>query len=231
MGCLQSLIASVLGGGDGGSSKNDTDVELAIQPVPILLSVRTANPTLKITKGTTCSGVGTVIADAAIEQDSAYWEAKIVSTGTYCLGVARKMNRKDLGDATFPDNETTWGFCSQKTTEDDEHTNSDDADETKEKKDDNWGFAEVDVEAKAAFEDGDVIGIALDFTYFPMLTFYKNGELLEDFSVQRIRGTVFPAVRIAEEGAEIDMVFGPTNKWKYPPPRQCTQITKSQSML
>lgn len=37
------------------------------------------------------SGTGAALATAALHQDAAYWEFKVVSTGTFCVGVSRKV--------------------------------------------------------------------------------------------------------------------------------------------
>mmetsp|Transcript_15934 Transcript_15934/g.17691 ORF Transcript_15934/g.17691 Transcript_15934/m.17691 type:complete len:228 (-) Transcript_15934:28-711(-) len=227
MGCLQSILGSIFGSGgaeDGSNKGNDGDVELQLVP-PVVLNPSSKGPNLILTNNnSTCSGTGTIIADTAIEQDSAYWEAKIISSeGHFCLGVARKQD--ELNKIDFPNNESTWGFSTI--------SDNNDSETTKKEEEEKWGFEEIDTTLK--FQDGDVVGIVMDYTDLPMLSFYKNGELMDDFSVWRIRGKVYPAVRIIEEdnnATKIEMVFGPSDKWKYPPPKKrCTQIVKSQNVI
>ena len=54
--------------------------------------------------------------------------------------------------------------------------------------------------------EGDVIGVAFGQAELPNLSFFLNGELLEQGQINRIRGVVFPAVSVAK-GAKLRCVF------------------------
>ena len=45
----------------------------------------------------TISGTGAALATAALHQDAAYWEFKLVRKGAFCVGVSRKVPADELG--------------------------------------------------------------------------------------------------------------------------------------
>jgi hypothetical protein len=47
---------------------------------------------------------------------------------------------------------------------------------------------------KVEVQNGDVVGVAVQQSDLPMLQFFHNGEPLYDISVNRFRGTVYPAI-------------------------------------
>lgn len=81
-------------------------------------------------------------------------------------------------------------------------------------------------------KEGDVIGIALDFTDLPMLFFSKGGSPLgrgDELSVMRIRGTVYPAVGVSG-GAKVTLTFA-SKDLAHAPPRKCQALVVGQDML
>jgi hypothetical protein len=54
-----------------------------------------------------------------------------------------------------------------------------------------WGLSSV--ASGIAFSEGDILGVAYGQSERPMLSFFHNGKLLTENSVQRIRGLVYPA--------------------------------------
>ena len=65
-----------------------------------------------------------------------------------------------------------------------------------------WALSSED----AGAVEGDVIGVAFGQAELPNLSFFLNGELLEQGQINRIRGEVFPAISVAK-GAKLRCVF------------------------
>lgn len=61
-----------------------------------------------------------------------------------------------------------------------------------------WGALEL--------QAGDVLGVCLGLSDYPMLTYYLNGSLLDERAVDRVKGDVYPAVSVAD-GAEVTFLF------------------------
>lgn len=81
-------------------------------------------------------------------------------------------------------------------------------------------------------KEGDVIGIALDFTDLPMLFFSKGGLPFgqgDELSVTRIRGTVYPAVAVGG-GAAVRVTFA-SESLAHQPPRKCQALVVGQDMM
>lgn len=81
-------------------------------------------------------------------------------------------------------------------------------------------------------KEGDVVGVALDFTDLPMLFFTLNGVSFgsgDELATLRIRGTVFPAVGVAG-GAALRVAFA-TGSLTHRPPRKCQALVVGQDML
>jgi hypothetical protein len=61
---------------------------------------------------------------------------------------------------------------------------------------------------KIKIKQGDVIGVAVQQCDLPMIQFMLNGEPLHDLSINRFRGSVYPAVYLPEnESLSIRLVF------------------------
>ena len=54
-------------------------------------------------------------------------------------------------------------------------------------------------------ENGDVIGVAVQQSDLPMVQFSLNGELLHISTINRFRGTVYPAIYFSESVASMDV--------------------------
>jgi len=70
-------------------------------------------------------------------------------------------------------------------------------------------------------KEGDVVGIAVQLSDFPMLQFFLNGEHLGGCDVSRVSGTVYPAVSVSG-GAVLHVHFG-DDKWAHDPPSAAFQ--------
>lgn len=81
-------------------------------------------------------------------------------------------------------------------------------------------------------KEGDVIGVALDFTDLPMLFFSRGGEPLgqgDELAVMRIRGTVYPAFGVGG-GAALSVTFA-GESLAQTPPRKCEALIVGQDMM
>lgn len=84
----------------------------------------------------------------------------------------------------------------------------------------------------AQLKEGDVIGIALDFTDLPMLFFSRGGAPFgqgDELAVMRIRGTVYPAVGVAG-GAAVSVAFAAASLAHHPP-RKCQALVVGLDMI
>lgn len=85
---------------------------------------------------------------------------------------------------------------------------------------------------KKKIKEGDVIGVALDFTDLPMLFFSLGGAPLgqgDELSVMRIRGTVYPAFGVGG-GAALSVTFA-GGSLAHKPPRKCEALIVGQDMM
>ncbi|CAM9740769.1 unnamed protein product [Ectocarpus sp. 6 AP-2014] len=127
--------------------------------------------------------------------------------GTVSLGVSRRPPPDDasgelLSRSKLGDGEKTWGFCTS------------------------------DGGAAGTLKEGDVIGIALDFTDLPMLFFTRGGDPLgegDELAVMRIRGTVYPAFGVGG-GAALSVAFA-GDSLAHTPPRKCEALIVGQDMM
>lgn len=81
-------------------------------------------------------------------------------------------------------------------------------------------------------KEGDVIGVALDFTDLPMLVFSVGGAPLgqgDELAVMRIRGTVYPAFGVGG-GAALSVTFA-GESLAHTPPRKCEALIVGQDMM
>ena len=188
-----------------------TAVELTRTPrTPHDLDMK--SPTVQVTNNSNISGKGIVLASLALEQDSAYWQVKCLKPGQFSLGVSRALDAKALAEDNL-----MWGVdigiagTAGAGAEDGEE-------ETKEEK------------TTVTAEAGDVFGLALDLCGVPMLRIYKNGIELEGQAINRVRGLVFPAIRV-QPGAELVFLFH-QDDWAYPPPSsKLSMILQSRNMM
>lgn len=132
-------------------------------------------------------GLGTVIASCALDCDVAYWE---VILGKNPTGVRVGIKRFDLKHPTSLDDtlEGNPGAAAP-----------------------SWVLEHADL------QEGDVIGVRWDQTDLPMLSFLRNGKLLDKASINRVRPAVdvYPAVSV-EKGSKAQIIFDQRG-FKHPP--------------
>ena len=143
---MGACCASLLGGGkDGG-------VELQAQQPKYKIGIPEScrGSKVKVSEDLTITGEGAALASAAIEQDAAYWEVKVVSTGTIRVGVARKLQSTDLdagvAATTSPSDGSGKTWCLDSSS------------------------------PGVALEEGDIIGVAFGQSDLPNLSFRKNAQ-------------------------------------------------------
>lgn len=81
----------------------------------------------------------------------------------------------------------------------------------------------------AGFETGDVLGVAFGQDDIPNLRFFRNGDLLDHSTVQRIRGEVYPAVSIGGD-TSLMVIFDPKN-FAHTPPGRHTEVRPPRKMM
>ena len=96
MGCCSSCASKSSGQGDV------LEVQGTPPSIGIPSSFRGSKILMDEADPLVVSGEGAALASAAIEQDAAYWEVKVVKTGTIRLGVARKLVPKELEAGVKP---------------------------------------------------------------------------------------------------------------------------------
>lgn len=142
---------------------------------------------------TTISGTGVVLGTCAIDQDSAYWEVKVLTPGGIRIGVARDLNEamltQPLGGSA--EDAKSWALDGDKDNE--------------------------DMFTACPLTTDDIVTVCFDQASLPMLTFSKNGQPLGEIgAVNRIRGGVFPAISVAD-GASVELRFD-ESAMAHPPP-------------
>mmetsp|Transcript_13909 Transcript_13909/g.39739 ORF Transcript_13909/g.39739 Transcript_13909/m.39739 type:complete len:189 (-) Transcript_13909:106-672(-) len=88
-----------------------------------------------------------------------------------------------------------------------------------------WAVGPPSLELK----EGDVVGVAFGQGDIPNLRFFLNGELLDDFTVTRVRGEAHPAVSVGG-GTVLDVVFEPGG-FKHTPPGRHTEVRPPRKMM
>ncbi|CAE8639332.1 unnamed protein product, partial [Polarella glacialis] len=116
--------------------------------------------------GALVTGAGVALADTVIEQDSAYWEVRVLEAGSgrsARVGVALDLAGQRL-DSQLGDSVSSWAFGGEL--------------------------------PGGPLNKNDVIGVAFGQGDIPNLRFFKNGTLLVEGEVLRIRGEAYPAVSV-----------------------------------
>ena len=166
------------------------------------------------------------MASVSIEQDATYFEVKILRKGICGIGVIlagskQSLQRGTIGGRSCP---TAHGVtCVVQEDIVDEKTGKDD---------------KVDEEVTVDFEDakvlktraGDVIGVAFCQSDIPMLSFFHNGTPITMYDVNKVRGTVRPAISI-ENGASAEFIFEEENFKHSPPNSRCCELIAATSVL
>ncbi len=212
MGSCCSCFDAIRGGNSGNHGEHSTEMTTSrnsasgIPPASHGISRAMSAPTVQI-QGYRVSGSGLALGKIPIEQDAAYWEWHV-----HLPGLPRPPPDEDEND----DNEDEFHDVRMNgdSEEDDEE---DDPYALKfgvaTRKDRNFYKSLENVEEEgdeASSRDdgtflmrpipnlrhGDVIGVAVQQSDLPMIQMLLNGEPLVECSINRFRGTVFPAVYI-----------------------------------
>jgi hypothetical protein len=79
----------------------------------------------------------------------------------------------------------------------------------------------------------DVIGVCVLQSDLPMLQFYLNGEQLHDKSINRFRGSVYPAVYLPadNEGLSLRLVFRENSFLKSPPSSRFCPVMVARGLV
>jgi hypothetical protein len=153
----------------------------------LVVSAKLSAPTVKISENNTLKGHSMALVAAPLEQDAAYWEWHISLPArkhveTILFGVTSKKDRTFYQELAGKEMEE--GVSSE------EYGTQ-------------W-MRTVEV------QNGDVVGVAVQQSDLPMLQFFHNGDPLYDISVNRFKGTVYPAIclpKSAEEDLEVTAVL------------------------
>lgn len=221
-GCCSCFDAIMGGNHDGGgpSHRNGSSTEMtsrggskgSIPPPSHGLSRAMSAPTIRL-QGFTVSGSGLALAKIPIEQDAAYWEWHVNLPGL--------PRHPDDSDNDGEDEDE--GRMESINMDDNDDNNNNDPYALKfgvaTRKDRHFfksleKFEEEGDEASSIddgtvlmrpisnLRDKDVIGVAVQQSDLPMIQFLLNGEPLPECTINRFRGTVYPAVYIPPGAAE-----------------------------
>ena len=83
-----------------------------------------------------------------------------------------------------------------------------------------WGSLEL--------RTGDIIGVCHGHSEYPMLAFFLNSMPLDDRSVSKVKGTLYPCVCV-RDGAEVEFIFD--NFVKKPPHSKFKAIMAAREIL
>jgi hypothetical protein len=196
MGCLRSLLSSAFSVGGGGSSSS---VSTKTKRSVVLSSAQRSGHVVSPNNPNLVRGEGCVLATSSCEQDLCCFEVKIVELGDFSVGVARQS--QDPVNEFKARHLGTTGSPG-------------------------WGLSTAKLEsAGRPFAPGDVIGVFVDQTSAPKLSFTVNGKQLgPEFSLpgrlvkaEEIRGQLYPAGSVSN-GAVLEFVFEET-KFKHISPQ------------
>mmetsp|Transcript_22214 Transcript_22214/g.47781 ORF Transcript_22214/g.47781 Transcript_22214/m.47781 type:complete len:258 (+) Transcript_22214:61-834(+) len=237
MGSCCSCFDGIRGGKHGNASGNDGDASTemtsrnsasGIPPPTHGLSRAMSAPTIQL-QGFKVSGSGLALAKIPVEQDAAYWEWHVNMPG-----LPRPPPDDDEGDDDFQD---------VKMNGDDESDSADDpyalkfGVATRKSRAFYQSLERVEEEGDEAssrddgtflmrpipdLRHGDVVGVAVQQSDLPMIQMLLNGEPLMECTINRFRGTVFPAVyippgaagegdRLEDEGISLILEFDEDN--------------------
>mmetsp|Transcript_22336 Transcript_22336/g.68943 ORF Transcript_22336/g.68943 Transcript_22336/m.68943 type:complete len:202 (-) Transcript_22336:2317-2922(-) len=162
-------------------------------------------------------GSGTVFADAAIHQDAAYWEVKIIKNGGRIVwGISRDIERDAL-NAALSIKEGEDSACVLDSANLDPTSNPDPEDEAP-----HSGIMVLNT--------NDVLGVYVQQSDLPMVQFYCNGQEIPETAVNRFRGLMYPCVSVMG-GAIVKVTFN-EESWEYPPAQKKYQaMMKAQELI
>ncbi|KAL7495849.1 hypothetical protein ACHAWT_004195 [Skeletonema menzelii] len=218
MGACCSCFDAISGGKH--SSQNGSSTEMtprnnsskgSIPPPSLGLSRAMSAPTIRL-QGFTVSGSGLALAKIPVEQDAAYWEWHVNLPGLPRYpddgdenddeGRMQSINMDDDNDNNN-EGEDPYALKFGVATRKDRHfykslENVEEEGDEASSRDDGT----VLMRPIPNLRHNDVIGVAVQQSDLPMIQFLLNGEPLPECTINRFRGTVYPAVYIPPGAAE-----------------------------
>ena len=137
-------------------------------------------------------------------------------------GSKQTLQRGTVGGTSCPTSHGVVCMC-----EDEEESKEGGKDEEEKKNE-----VSVDFESGNVLKTrpNDVIGVAFCQSDMPMLSFYHNGTSISIYDVDKVRGTVRPAISV-EHGASAEFIFE-EESFKYSPPNsRCCELIAATSVL
>jgi len=167
------------------------------------------------------------VASVSIEQDATYFEVKVLRKGPVGIGVMvagskQSLQRGTVGGRSCP---TSHGVvCIVE--EDEEEEKKEEEKKTKEDE------VTVDFEGGKFLKTrpNDIIGVAFCQSDMPMLSFYHNGTPISMYDVDKVRGTVRPAISV-EQGSSAEFIFDEESFKHSPPNSRCCELIAATSVL
>ncbi|KAL7547408.1 hypothetical protein ACHAWF_010715 [Thalassiosira exigua] len=240
--CFDGITGGKHGNSSGGDGKS-TEMTSArnsasgVPPPSHGISRAMSAPTIQI-QGFKVSGSGLALANIPVEQDAAYWEWRV--------GLPGSSPRRPPKDGDDDEDEDEDEFHDVRMNGDgDEHDEGEEDDPyavkfgvaTRKNRDfyKSLETAEEDGDETSSKDDGtalmrpvrglrhgDVVGVAVQHSDLPMIQVLLNGEPLCECTINRFRGTVFPAVyvppgaggegdRLEDEGISLTVEFDEDN--------------------
>jgi hypothetical protein len=211
--CFDAISGGKHSSENGGSSTEMTSPRNnsskgSIPPPSHGLSRAMSAPTIRL-QGFTVSGTGLALAKIPIEQDAAYWEWHVDLPGLPRHpeddGDAGRMHSVNMDDDNDSDNheEDPYALKFGVATRKDRHfykslENVQEEGDEASSRDDGTAL----MRPISNLRHNDVIGVAVQQSDLPMIQFLLNGEPLPECTINRFRGTVYPAVYIPPGAAE-----------------------------
>ena len=168
----------------------------------------------------------------SIEQDAAYWEIHVDmhegESAEPFFGVATKKDRKffkaldESEEGTYVASSGEFLVCIASNSfsptcplhADSSQTNG------------------TDLMSKIKVNKGDTIGVAVQQSDLPMIQFMLNGEQLDENSISRFRGTVYPSVLLPEnDGLSLQFAFKENDFKKAPPSSRFSPIMVARGLV
>lgn len=220
--CLDGISGGKYGnsagsGHDEGTEMTSRNSASGIPPPTHGISRAMTAPTIQI-QGSKLSGSGLSLARIPVEQDAAYWEWHVSLPG----GARPPSSDDEEEDDEFQEVQVQddddpyavqFGVATRK-----DRSFYKSLEEEGESRDDGTFLMRPIPDLR----DGDVVGVAVQQSDLPMIQMLLNGEPLVECTINRFRGTVFPAVyippgaggegeRLEDEGISVMLEFDEDN--------------------
>ncbi len=218
MGGCCSCLDAICGGKGHDHAESSLEMSSSKVPPPSKHGISRAMsaPTIQI-QGCKISGCGLALGEIPIEQDAAYWEYHVQIPGTNAR--SKRAGQNGVGEEQDDDDDDSEEFHDVEMNGEEDDENDDGADPyalkfgVATRKDRSFykslENAEAEGDEASSLDDGtvlmrpvprlrhgDVIGVAVQQSDLPMTQVLLNGEPLMECTINRFRGTVFPAVYI-----------------------------------